>query len=124
MSFIGNLAWLLLGGLLTSVLYILGGLLFCMTIIGIPFGVQLMKIGLYALWPFGRELVFDDGEPGCLATVGNLLWVLCGWWEIAIVHAVCGLIFCVTVVGIPLGVKHFKIALASLFPFGQTNKKI
>lgn len=123
MRFIGNIAWLLLGGLLTSAMYFVAGLVFCVTIVGIPFGVQLMKIGAFAFWPFGRTLAFDEGEPGCLSTLGNLLWIVCGWWEIALVHFVCGCIFCITIVGIPFGMKHFEIAGASLLPFGQSNRR-
>lgn len=123
MNFIGNLFWLLLGGLITAFLYFAAGVVFCITIVGIPFGVQLMKIGAYALWPFGRELSFGDGEPGCLSTLGNILWVILGWWEIALVHLVCGLIFCVTIIGIPLGKTHFRIAKLSLMPFGQRARK-
>lgn len=123
MSLIGNLLWLVLGGLVTSALYILFGLLFCITIIGIPFGVQLIKIGLYAFCPFGREMVFEKGEPGCLSIVGNVLWIVLGWWEVALLHLGCGLLFCITIVGIPFGMKHFKIAKLSIFPFGQSNRK-
>ena len=75
MKFLGNLAWLVLGGLLVAIIYIAVGLLMCITIIGIPFGVQLIKLGGYAFWPFGRELVNGPGEPGCLSTVMNLLWM-------------------------------------------------
>lgn len=121
MRFLANIAWLVLGGLLTSVLYILAGILCCVTVIGIPFGSQLFKIGCFAFWPFGHELAFREGQPGCLSIVFNLLWILLGWWEIALIHAACGLIFCVTIVGIPFGLKHFQIALTSLFPFGQSN---
>ncbi|MCQ2186271.1 MAG: YccF domain-containing protein [Bacteroidales bacterium] len=124
MNFIGNIIWILLGGLVTSVMYILAGVLFCITIVGIPFGYQLIKIGLYAFCPFGREMTFDEGEPGCLSIIGNLLWILCGWWEIALVHMICGLIFCITIVGIPFGIQHFKIAASSIFPFGQSNRRI
>lgn len=123
MNFIGNIAWLLFGGLVTALMYWVAGLLFCITIIGIPFGVQLIKIGSFALWPFGRTMGFAENEPGCLSTLGNFLWIVCGWWEIAIVHALCGLFFCVTIVGIPLGIKHFQIAASSLFPFGQRSFK-
>lgn len=121
MKFLGNIAWLVLGGFITSALYIIFGLLFCITIIGIPFGWQLMKIGMYAFWPFGREMEFGVGEPGCLSMAGNIIWVLGGWWEIALIHVFCGLVFCITIVGIPFGMKHFSIAKASLFPFGQSN---
>ena len=82
-------------------------------------GVQLFKLGTYALWPFGRELVNGPNEPGCLSTLMNLIWILLGWWEIALIHLVCGLIFCITIVGIPWGLQHFKMALSSVFPFGK-----
>jgi len=119
MSFIGNIFWLILGGILVAVIYFLVGLVLCITIIGIPFGVQLMKLGVYALMPFGHELVNKPNEPGCLSIVMNLLWVLLGWWEVAVIHLVCGLIFCITIVGIPLGLQHFKLAIAGIFPFGK-----
>ena len=113
MSIIGNLIWLVLGGLVVAIIYFVVGLLMCITIIGIPFGLQLFKLGAYALHPFGHELVNGPNEPGCLSVVMNLLWILCGWWEVAIIHLFCGLIFCVSIIGIPLGLKHFSMALAS-----------
>ena len=87
--------------------------------IGIPFGVQLFKLGTYALWPFGHVLVDGPNEPGCVSVVMNLIWILCGWWEIAIIHFAFGLLFCVTIVGIPWGMQHFKMAIATVFPFGK-----
>ena len=119
MKFLGNLLWLVFGGLLVAVIYFLVGLLMCITIIGIPFGVQLIKLGIYALWPFGHELVNGPNEPGCLSPVMNLLWILRGWWEIAVIHLVCGLFLCVTLIGIPWGLQHFKMALSAIFPFGK-----
>lgn len=119
MRFLGNIVWLVLGGLLVAIIYYLVGLLMCVTVIGIPFGVQLFKLGTYALWPFGHELVDGPDEPGCLSIVMNLLWILLGWWEIAIIHLVCGLILCITIVGIPWGGQHFKMAIGSIFPFGK-----
>jgi uncharacterized membrane protein YccF (DUF307 family) len=106
MKFLGNILWLLFGGIIIAIIYYVVGLLMCITIIGIPFGVQLFKLGTYALWPFGRVVM-------------NLIWILCGWWEIAILHFVFGLLFCVTIAGIPWGVQHFKMALATVFPFGK-----
>ena len=103
MKFIGNLV----------------GLVMCITIVGIPFGIQLFKLGSYAMWPFGRELVDGPREPGCLSIVMNLIWILLGWWEIALIHLACGLLFCITVVGIPWGIQQFKLALSSVFPFGK-----
>lgn len=119
MKFLGNLVWLLLGGIVIALIYYFVGLLMCISIIGIPFGLQLFKLGTYALWPFGRELVSGPNEPGCLTILMNAVWLLLGWWEIALTHLVCGLLFCVTIVGIPWGLKHFKLALASVFPFGK-----
>lgn len=117
MNFIGNIVWLVFGGLLTSLLYLLGGFVMCITIIGIPFGVKIMKLGLLAFWPFGRDVEMDPAS-GCLSAAFNVLWIVLGWWEIALVHAVFGVILCITIVGIPLGRQHFKLARLSLFPFG------
>ena len=119
MKAIGNIVWLVVGGFLVALVYYLVGLLMCITIIGIPFGVQLFKLGTFAMWPFGRELVNGPGEPGCLSTVMNLVWILTGWWEIALIHLVSGLIFCITIVGIPWGLQHFKMIIPSIFPFGK-----
>lgn len=119
MNSLGNIFWLLLGGIIIALIYYVVGLLMCITIIGIPFGVQLFKLGTYALWPFGHQIVDKPNEPGCLSIVMNLLWILTGWWEVALLHAIFGLICCVTIVGIPFGVQHFKMALASVFPFGK-----
>ena len=124
MKALGNLVWLVIGGFLVALIYYLVGLLMCITIVGIPFGVQLFKLGTYALWPFGRELVNGPGEPGCLSSVMNLIWILFGWWEIALIHLVCGLIFCITIVGIPWGLQHFKMVIPSIFPFGKEIRTV
>ncbi len=120
MSFIGNILWLVFGGLLVAIIYFIVGLLFCITIIGIPFGVQLFKFGVFALFPFGHDTVFKGDEPGCLSLIMNVLWILLGWWEIAVIHLVCGLFFCITIVGIPFGIQHFKLAVLGLLPFGKS----
>lgn len=119
MKFLGNLIWLIFGGLFTAIIYWISGLVMCITIIGIPFGVQLLKIGLLALWPFGHELVSKPTDGGCLQVVFNVLWVLFGWWEVAIMHLGFGLVLCISIVGIPWGLQHFKLAIASVFPFGK-----
>ena len=119
MNFLGNLVWLIMGGLLTAVMYWFAGLLMCITIIGIPFGVQLFKIGMLSLWPFGHELMPKSNDGGCMQLVFNILWIVLGWWEIALTHLTFGLILCCTIVGIPWGMQHFKLALASLMPFGK-----
>lgn len=119
MKLLGNILWLVLGGLVIALIYFFVGLLMCLTIIGIPFGFQLFKLGVYALWPFGHELVNGPNEPGCLSVVMNLIWILVGWWEVSLIHLVCGLVFCITVVGIPFGIQHFKMAISTIFPFGK-----
>ncbi len=122
MNFLGNLVWLIMGGLLTAVMYWIVGLMMCITIIGIPFGVQLFKIGVLALWPFGHELVSKNEQSGCLQIAFNVLWILLGWWEIALTHVSFGLVLCCTIIGIPWGVQHFKLAIASIVPFGKEVK--
>lgn len=120
MKFIGNLIWLIMGGLLTAVMYWIAGILMCITIIGIPFGIQLIKIGTLSLWPFGHDLTPIAGsENSCLQIVFNVLWIVLGWWEIALTHLTFGLILCCTIVGIPWGIQHFKLAMASIIPFGK-----
>ncbi len=114
--------WLILGGFLIAIIYYLVGIVMCITIVGIPFGLQLFKLGTYALSPFGHELVNGPNEPGCLSIVMNLIWVLLGWWEIAIIHLVFGLLCSITIIGIPFGMQHFKMALSSIFPFGKEIK--
>lgn len=119
MKTLGNILWLVLGGIAIAVMYYIVGLLLCVTIVGIPFGVQLFKLGTYSLWPFGHELVNGPKEPGCLSIVMNLLWILLGWWEIALMHLAAGVFFCITIIGIPFGLQHFKMAIGSIFPFGK-----
>ena len=121
MNSIGNILWLILGGILIAIIYYIVGLLMCIAIIGIPFGVQLFKLGTYALWPFGHELVDGPNQPGCLSIVMNLIWILLGWWEIAIIHLVCGLLFCVTIIGIPLGASALQDGHRKHFPLWQRN---
>ena len=119
MNALGNILWLILGGILVALMYYAAGILLCITIIGIPFGFQLFKLGTYALWPFGYEMVDGPGQPGCLSIVMNLIWILLGWWEIAVIHLVFGLLCCITIVGIPFGIQHFKMVLPSILPFGK-----
>lgn len=119
MSILGNILWFILGGFLLGMGYILVGFLFCITIIGIPFGYQLMKLGVLAMFPFGQTPVFDPMPMGCLSLVFNILWILIGGIELALAHVALGLIFCVTIIGIPFGLQHFKLAKLALMPFGQ-----
>ena len=119
MNFIGNIIWVIFGGFLISMYYAIIGLLFCITIIGIPFGVQLFKIAGLALWPFGRDVTPGTNDTGCLSILMNIIWILFGGIEIALAHVGLGLSFCITIIGIPLGIQHFKMALLALMPFGK-----
>lgn len=119
MSTIGNIAWIIFGGLIVALMYFIVGLLFCLTIIGIPFGLQLFKIGGYAFWPFGRTVVSGKADTGCLSVFMNILWIIFGGIEIALTHITLGIIFCITIIGIPLGIKHFRLALLAALPFGK-----
>ncbi|MCF0213517.1 MAG: YccF domain-containing protein [Muribaculaceae bacterium] len=123
MNILGNILWFVLGGFLIGLCYILVGLLFCLTIIGIPFGFQLMKIGVYTFFPFGQRTTFRRGQPGFINTLLNVIWILCGWIEIALIHVIVGAILCLTVIGIPFGLQHFKIAKLSMLPFGQSRSR-
>ena len=115
MRLIGNLLWFLLCGLILAVLWFLAGLLWCLTIVGIPVGLQCFKFASLSLWPFGREVVFSTGTFSFLV---NILWLVFGGVEIALTALVIGLLLCVTVVGIPFGLQCFKIAKLALLPFG------
>ncbi|MDE6871988.1 MAG: YccF domain-containing protein [Bacteroidales bacterium] len=120
MNFIGNILWLLLGGIVISLYYFIIGLLFCLTIIGIPFGLQLFKMAGFALWPFGRNVESASNDNGCLAILMNVIWILLGGIEIAMLHISIGLICCVTIIGIPFGIQHFKMSFLAIIPFGKT----
>lgn len=119
MKFIGNILWLVLGGLLVALYYFLVGLLFCITIVGIPFGYQLLKMGVFALWPFGSEVQPDTNDGGCLSIIMNVIWIMVGGIEIAMIHVTFGLFCCITIIGIPFGIQHFKMALLAFLPFGK-----
>lgn len=115
MSFIGNIIWFFLGGFILGLGWIVAGIVWCITIIGIPLGLQCFKIAGVAMCPFGKT-VENKGNP--LAFLLNILWLCISGIEIAIVHFVAGLLFCVTIIGIPFGKQHFKLARVALMPFG------
>lgn len=119
MPFLGNLIWVIFGGLLMSLSYLLLALVYCITIIGIPVGLQLFKMSSLSLFPFGREVTDKNGQMGVFSLFLNILWIVFGGIEMALSHAVLGLLFCFTIVGIPFGVQHFKLALLALLPFGK-----
>lgn len=113
-----NIIWLVFCGLWMCLGYFLAGLLLCVTIIGIPFGIAAFRIGVYALWPFGYTAV-DRYDAGAGSMVGNVLWlVLAGWW-LALGHIVTGIALFVTIIGIPFAIANFKLIPLSLMPLGK-----
>lgn len=116
MSLLGNILWLVFGGLISAALWMVSGILLCLTIIGIPFGLQCFKIASLVLWPFGRDI--EIGQFGAFGFLGNLVWIIfCGWW-LCLDHLLFGILLCITIIGIPFGVQHFKLARLAFIPFG------
>ncbi len=120
MKFIGNLIWLVFGGLITSVFWTIAGILLFISVIGIPFSLQCFKIAGLVLWPFGKEV--QVGEFGLGGFLGNVIWLLLIGWELCLTHLIIGVIFSLTIIGIPFGKQHFKFASLSLLPFGAKIK--
>ena len=121
MTFIGNLIWILCGGLLSAIGWWLAGVLWCITIIGIPIGLQCFKLSSLSLNPFGKEVVDEGGTVSCLM---NILWFLFSGVELAIGNFLLGCLLCITIIGIPFGKQFFKLAGLSLFPFGKKIVKV
>lgn len=119
MHTLGNIIWLVFGGFFAAIGYFVGGLVLCLTVIGIPFGLQCFKLGLFALWPFGQQAVSTPGGGGCISFVLNILWIVCGGFWIALTHLVFGLLLLLTIIGIPFAQQHFKMVEISLMPFGK-----
>ena len=119
MSFLMNILWLLLGGIFTAVEYVVASLGMMITIIGIPFGIQTLKMSLLALWPFGKEVQTTPQAGGCLSIVMNIIWILIGGIWISLSHLVFGILLCITIIGIPFAKQHFNLAALALAPFGK-----
>ncbi|OQB62314.1 MAG: Inner membrane protein YccF [Bacteroidetes bacterium ADurb.Bin145] len=124
MKIIGNLLWLILGGIVIAVEYMIGTLALMITIIGIPFGLQTFKMSWLAIWPFGRESRVQSRSSGCLYILMNVIWLLFGGIWIALTHAIIGLILYITIIGIPFGLQHFKLTSLALSPFGRDIVRI
>ena len=122
MKLVGNLIWLLFGGLITALEYFVSSLFMMITIIGIPFGLQTLKLGILALWPFGKEVTETHGNHGCLQLLMNVIWLFIGGFWICLTHIGFGLLLCITIIGIPFGRQHFKMATLALTPFGKEIK--
>ncbi|MDE6169331.1 MAG: YccF domain-containing protein [Acetatifactor sp.] len=115
MSCLGNVLWFIFGGFFSGISWFLAGCLWCITIVGIPWGKQCFKFAGLSLFPFGKEVVYGGGVGSLLL---NLIWLILSGIPLALVSAVWGCVLCVTIVGIPFGLQHFKLAKLALMPFG------
>lgn len=120
MNILLNILWIVFGGFMIAIEYVVSSLLMMLTIIGIPFGLQTMKLAALALWPFGTRIVNVGWPSGCLAGLMNVIWWFVGGFAIALTHLLWGIVFCITIIGIPFGLQHFKLMKLSLFPFGNS----
>lgn len=120
MNILLNIIWLLCGGFMIAIEYAISSLTLMITIIGIPFGLQTMKLAAVSLWPFGSDVASGGWPSGCLAGLMNLIWWFIGGIPIAMTHLVWGIILCLTIIGIPFGRQHFKLMRLALFPFGKS----
>ena len=117
MRLILNLIWLILCGLWLAILYFLAGIIAFILIITIPFGIAAWRIANYALWPFGRSIVRRP-RAGIGSLIGNIIWIILLGWELALGHLISGVLLCLTIIGIPLGLANFKLIPISLLPLG------
>ncbi len=113
-----NLVWLVLHGWMLALAYALAGVVACLLVVTIPFGIAAFRLAGFVVWPFGRTTVRAPGA-GVASAVGNLVWFLVAGWWLALLHLVAGVAFCLTIVGIPFGVASFKLAAVGLFPLGK-----
>ncbi len=120
MKTFGNILWILFGGFISWLLWIISGVIWCVTVIGIPVGLQCFKFASISLDPFGKRIVYGGGAGSFLL---NVLWFLLSGIEMAAVNFVIGLLLCITVIGIPFGKQFFKIAKLALAPFGASVEK-
>lgn len=119
MKTLGNIIWLIFGGLPVAIEYFIASIGLMITIIGIPFGIQTLKIGVFVLWPFGCEIANKDNGFGCLNLIMNIIWICIGGFWIFLTHLLLGCLFFITIIGIPFGVQQFKLARLAFTPFGK-----
>lgn len=117
MKTIGNIIWVIFGGIEIALIALIMGVVMCCTIVGIPVGIQLFKVARFTLWPFGKELKAVSLKG--YKKVINIIWAILLGWEIALIYCLVGLIFCITIIGIPFGKQYFKLATFVLLPLGR-----
>lgn len=120
MKTLGNIIWVVFGGVFIAIEYVLGSVALMITIVGIPFGLQSLKLAEVALWPFGKKIVRKVPTLGCLSTIMNVIWFFVGGVPIVLTHLLFGVLFYITIIGIPFGNQHFKLMRLAFTPFGRT----
>jgi uncharacterized membrane protein YccF (DUF307 family) len=120
MKLIGNIIWVVFGGVFVAIEYVIASIPFFVSIIGIPFGIQSLKMASVALWPFGKKISNADNNLGCLSTIMNIIWFFIGGIWICLTHFGFALLFYITIIGIPFGNQHMKLARLAFTPFGRT----
>lgn len=120
MNLVGNIIWIILGGFTSFLSYITGGLALCLTIVGIPFGIQCFKLGIAILLPFGKHINTKETSSGCLSLFLNVIWIIFGGIFATLNHLIFGVLLCITIIGIPFGMQHFKLMKLSFMPFGKS----
>ena len=118
MNLLLNIVWLIFGGFLIVIGYLLGSLILCITIIGIPFGIQCFKLAGLAIAPFGREVREKEPPGGCVSIVMNIIWIILPGLELALIHLMLALVFAITIIGLPIAAQHLKMTRLALIPFG------
>lgn len=117
MSCLGNLLWFLFGGFISGLSWCLAGVLWCITVIGIPVGLQCFKLAGLSFFPFGKEITYGGGAGSLIL---NIIWLIASGLPLAIEHVSIGIVLCITIIGIPFGLQQFKLAKLALMPFGAT----
>jgi len=120
MKTVGNIVWFLLAGLWQAIGFAFAGLVCCITIIGIPFGIQAFKLAGFAAWPFGRSVVRTETDSEVLETVFNVIWLLLFGWALFVAALASAVVLCITIIGIPFAIQAWKIGVLALWPFGRT----
>jgi uncharacterized membrane protein YccF (DUF307 family) len=124
MNLLLNIVWLILGGFVVVIAYLLGGIILCLTIIGIPFGIQCFKLAGLALMPFGSEIREKEPPGGAVAVIMNIIWIILPGLELAVFHLVMALLLALTVIGLPLAAQHLKMTRLAILPFGFEVKEM
>lgn len=119
MNTIGNLIWIIFGGAIIALEYLVSSFGLIITIVGIPFGIQTLKLAEMAFLPFGKNIQTNPTSSGCLSTVMNIIWFFIGGLPIALTHLLFGVLFYITIIGIPFGNQHFKLMMLAFVPFGK-----